>query len=460
MIFARRRRAFVLALLLFVSTVVPVRQSHAYFFIPPLVMSLVGAGGAVLASDALLAASTTALGMTALLMVVTIPSDNPVSVRVPLTADQTKTDSVMPAPAAPSTSSLTLSQQCSYQASGAPWYPSCEAAFAAWAAIPGSCSYYDGGWIQGSSGASLISIVGSSVTYNSTCSGHITGKVTIGFSLKSVSSCPSGYSASGPGCVLSNSRLVTSDNKIDYKRTATGYSSLEDVDSSKASNSRVNGSGVQVWGQDSSGAPVVVDVSPASGGGTKINVQRQSASAGGQSIVKTDSYLLNETTGAVQSIASTSAAGRIGFSESAAGSTAVPDIVTGAAIAPVESSSGASSEPVVFPSDYARSGEAAIAANTIKTSVDGVKDKLTNSVDVSDPTVPDWADGWTSTFNPLKSWSMAGHASVCPTGGFSWNGEVYLIDSHCQLYENHSSSLQTASIVVWTIAALFVLLGA
>jgi hypothetical protein len=107
--------------------------------------------------------------------------------------------------------------------------------------------------------------------------------------------------------------------------------------------------------------------------------------------------------------------------------------------------------------DYARTGEAENAAKP-------TRDKLTNSEEVSDPTLPpdqNFHDSFfKDTFVPLLSWQLPGHASTCPVGSFDWNSSTYTIDTHCQLINDHWSLLSQAMAVVWVIAALFVVMRA
>lgn len=128
--------------------------------------------------------------------------------------------------------------------------------------------------------------------------------------------------------------------------------------------------------------------------------------------------------------------------------------------------SGQTAEPVaptkeiVFPSDYARQGEAQQAADSINVKLDKMLEASPAPVD---PTVPD-PGGYTdfgTTFSSLLGWQLPGHTSQCPTAAFNtpWN-TAYTIDSHCQLITNHWSALQAAMAVVWTIIALFIVLRA
>lgn len=109
--------------------------------------------------------------------------------------------------------------------------------------------------------------------------------------------------------------------------------------------------------------------------------------------------------------------------------------------------------PTEFPSDYAKS-----------TDIQDLRDKLLEeSPAPDDPTLPadsDYKDA-AETLNPLKSWSLPGHASQCPTGSFvtPWNA-TYTIDAHCGLINTYWPMLQAAMAVVWAIGAMFIVLRA
>lgn len=123
-----------------------------------------------------------------------------------------------------------------------------------------------------------------------------------------------------------------------------------------------------------------------------------------------------------------------------------------------------SSNQVVFPSDYARTNEAQSAADTVNVKLDTLHDDLTDpGTPNSDPTVPDngqYTD-FADTFSGLTGWSMPGHSSTCPIASFfsPW-GTSYTFDSHCQLITDNWAVLQAAMTVVWTLAALFIVLKA
>jgi hypothetical protein len=106
-----------------------------------------------------------------------------------------------------------------------------------------------------------------------------------------------------------------------------------------------------------------------------------------------------------------------------------------------------------IPTDYARAGEASIAANTIK-------DKLAETAPESDLALPALENPLSSYFNPLRSWSVPTQSGTCPTGSFSWNDHTYTFDAMCQLFNENLPIIQGSMNVIYVLAALFIVLGA
>jgi hypothetical protein len=123
--------------------------------------------------------------------------------------------------------------------------------------------------------------------------------------------------------------------------------------------------------------------------------------------------------------------------------------------------------PVQFPSDYARTGEAQVAADTINTRLDTLHNDLSNTSIVSDPASPSIADmpWFGTTFSGLSGWSMPGHISTCPTATFDLSailgaGKVYVMNSQCSIFQNNSAPLRAAAILSWLILSIFIVLRA
>ncbi|KAF0162994.1 MAG: hypothetical protein FD157_3512 [Rhodocyclaceae bacterium] len=120
---------------------------------------------------------------------------------------------------------------------------------------------------------------------------------------------------------------------------------------------------------------------------------------------------------------------------------------------------------VQFPSDYARAGEASAAAQSINDALGPKLDKIVETgTDPTDPTLPQGSEFdqafFQGTFTNLLGWQMPAHLSQCPTSSFNYNSQTYTVDAHCQLVTNHFSVLASVMSVVWTVLALFILLGA
>lgn len=122
---------------------------------------------------------------------------------------------------------------------------------------------------------------------------------------------------------------------------------------------------------------------------------------------------------------------------------------------------------VQFPGDYAKTGEAATAAAGLGTKLDTLHGDLTTQTTVADPPALTGVDmpGMGSTFDAIKGWTLPTHTSTCPQpqidlSGVLGAGRVFTLSTHCQLAQDHFPVLQAAMMVVWTIAAMFVVLKA
>ncbi len=113
----------------------------------------------------------------------------------------------------------------------------------------------------------------------------------------------------------------------------------------------------------------------------------------------------------------------------------------------------AGSASLTIPSDYARSGEAATAANVIR-------DKLSETAPQTDLELPTLENPLSSYFNPLRAWSVPVQAGSCPTGSFTWNDNVFSFDVMCQLFNENLTIIQGAMNTLYVLAALFIVLGA
>lgn len=274
--------------------------------------------------------------------------------------------------------------------------------------------------------------------------------------------CPSGYVESGGSCVLANPREATPDKNCDLKFNARKYMYYDDadcpsgpsIDHSKAvPGLRANGEIAYVYGKDSFGRPVLLEVLR-QGDGTQT-VVRQYVQSGAN--VQTTTATVNATTGAIESVSTSTNPGQI-----TAPATAPSDPATAAnpTTTPTATTDTTKNPEIVFPDDYAR--EPTLQAT--KTAIDQIHTDLTEKESMDDPTIPgssEFTDSFFSgTFDALKGWQLPGHSSQCPVGSFDWNGTTYSINAHCQLVADHFNALQAAMTVVWSLLALFIVLRA
>ena len=108
---------------------------------------------------------------------------------------------------------------------------------------------------------------------------------------------------------------------------------------------------------------------------------------------------------------------------------------------------------ISIPTDYARAGESIIAAKSIT-------DKLAETKEETDLVEPVLSNPLSNYFNPLRSWSMPVSTGSCPAGSFSWNGNSYSFNIMCTLFESYLTMIQGGMNVIYSLAALFIVLGA
>lgn len=488
----KRFNALAMSLLIFFSTVIPSRNANA---LGPLALGLafVDTAGAVMASEALLSAGTAILGGMAIAAILITPGDSSQnSLRIPLTSAPSITNSAIPAPAA--SGSVAAQEQSPASRCGELLAQSTVRSQPAWCFVTttftsNGSSSYGGGYYSCGYNRKVTGDPGCEA-YNSETPND--GAIQVYQANPSVT-CPAGYtSGSGGSCTLVNARVAVPDSKHDVVRTSTGFSSSSssDVDavppyaavgsSGGASGSAPPAMGsagaapgkVYVSGKDSSGRPIAVEyaVSP---DGTKTYVTHYTQTdVGGQSVVNTQAITLDAATGQVVGSSASAAQGSI----SGAGSASVPVVETGASVAP--SSTSTNTSPIVFPTDYARAGEAAQASTSINSKIETTGKSITDSIENSykidnavspdDPALPETAeftDGFfKDTFSPLLSWQLPAHSSACPTPDLSFtvfgSYNHLILDSHCTIFESVKGTLSTVMIAVWLIVAMFIVLGA
>lgn len=197
---------------------------------------------------------------------------------------------------------------------------------------------------------------------------------------------------------------------------------------------------------------LVTDLNNADG-----SVTRETTTTFADGSISVKSEVFPSPTASSPTSASTSIKGGSGTQAAAANPGAVPGGGS--------STGGGGSVNVQFPSDYARAGEAQTAASSITDALGPKIDKITETgADPVDPLQPQGSEFdqafFQGTFNSLLGWQLPAHSSQCPTSSFSFRSTSYTIDSHCQLVSNHFSALSAVMSAVWTVLALFILLGA
>lgn len=169
--------------------------------------------------------------------------------------------------------------------------------------------------------------------------------------------CPTGYILSGASCVLDNPRAATPDNKCDIERSGSALAMISDPDCASQGDpiaeicSAAGGASCSRYGfRPSDGQPRRTIITPRSDGGSIVQAQQQHVENG---VSKVDTVTVGiNPQGIVDSTNSTSQPGVIPATSNP--TTGTPDPVLPADTVQVQ-----------FPSDYARTGEAATAAKTI-----------------------------------------------------------------------------------------------
>jgi len=443
----KRFRAWALIVSFSLSILVPVRPASAVVPIVGLAIAAIAPTGAVLAADILTAGVTALIGGTIAALALS-PSTADAPVRVPLLSDTATIDKVMVPPTAPSSAQATVTGGKPENSATVTAYRSAYDSQSGWSfgVTDPSLDYCLANFVANLANRRCVVNTQSAANY-----GVAYGNCTSGcVSITPSTSCPSGYSVSGTSCNLSNPRLAVSDNKSDLTRATGGYSSGGDVDA-LPSYAAISGTKAVAYGTNSKGEPLIFTVSNSTDG-TISNIQIQTqTTAGGQSAIETRNFAINAATGQVTS------------ASSALNSGSLSGVGTGAT---ASTGSAVSNQDIVFPSDYARSGEAANAAQSIKTAIEAQTD--ISQASLADPAIPDagqFSDSFfPTTFDGLLNWTVPAHTSQCPTADLSFDfwGHHFglLMDAHCTIYDNVKTQLTASMLVVWVVAALFIVLGA
>lgn len=273
--------------------------------------------------------------------------------------------------------------------------------------------------------------------------------------------CPAGYTLDGSTCNLVNSRQVSNDKTCDILLSSGQFATADDmncpatVDGTKLSPMIRDGKAI-AYGMNSSGQPLMWEVTP--GAQTYVLRQYEQQQTSTQTVVKTTTVTLDAATSTVTSVSTDLSPGSLASpSASSVPTSTDPQTqpTTSANTPTVQTQLGAQVIPEFqFPSDYAR-----------EPTVQQIRDALTRQseapVDPGARTSSEIGEQFfKNTFDNLKGWTLPGHSSQCPTGSFSAFASTYVIDAHCTLINNHWGVLQAAMLVVWSIAALWIVLRA
>ncbi len=273
--------------------------------------------------------------------------------------------------------------------------------------------------------------------------------------------CAPGYSPSensDSGCALTDPKAASKDFLADFRRNGQEYT-MTDADGMPAYANN-SGGGVGVYGQDADGKPVYVHVTPTADGGAKVNVYTQES---GNVAAKTITVGAN---GVVTNVTAQTVPGTISAPTAINTPAVVPAIDAGTGTG---TGTGTNTGSIVFPTDYARTGEASTAASSINTRLDTLhRDMTEKGTDPVDPTVPQASEFqnafFNGTFAELASWRLPAHTSTCPTTTFDYtlfgSHQVHVMDAQCIIAEQVRAVFSVVMVVFWVVAALFVLLGA
>lgn len=276
--------------------------------------------------------------------------------------------------------------------------------------------------------------------------------------------CPNGTNRVGDSCFATGDpRGANKDLYCDVLLNNGQFAYMQDLDCPAAGSYidhskgvpmiRGEGKELLMYGKDSMGRPIIVDATLNSNGTQMVidvktqvglNVQTQTANIDTQS-------------GQVTSASTSLSPGTITAPVTSPAVTTSPGTT---ATTPTASTSSTSSPSIQFPDDYAREP----TTQAIKTSTELISNSFKPASNTPDPEVPadtKFKDAFfKDTFKDITEWRLPDHSPQCPTGSFHFNGYSYTINSHCELASNHMYALQAAMTVVYSLAALFIVLRA
>lgn len=271
-------------------------------------------------------------------------------------------------------------------------------------------------------------------------------------------SCPSGYTQVLDKCVLNNPRQAVNDKACDMAYSNGAFGFYDDMNCAPSTDGKklqpyIRGPNVMAYGQNSNGQPLLFEVVPGQDN-WQIKTHQQ-VDTPTETQVKTDVITVDPKTGAITGASSSTSPGSI--TGPSGGTVPATDPGTTTPSDPKVNTDPTKKADIQFPDDYARRGEAGTAADKVVKAID---DFGKGSINVDDPTAPDWQDPWRDPLSNLRGWSVPGHSSQCPVGTLHVLDQDFVMDAHCQLWDDHKGPLTAAMTIVWTVCALFIVLRA
>lgn len=140
----------------------------------------------------------------------------------------------------------------------------------------------------------------------------------------------------------------------------------------------------------------------------------------------------------------------------AANPNAIPSV--GDAIAPV-AAPGSSAVPIAQPGTSPSTGPATTPGQGTQVDLGPNPNTPPPGLEAT-PTAQMIMDPILNLMPDLRNFAVPAHSSECPKGSFDALGKTYTIDSQCQLIEQNRSIIEAAMLLVWAIAAIFIVLRA
>lgn len=436
----------------------PVRKSEALM---PAVYAAMTASGITITAADLAGLAIAVAGMGAITwMAVTAPDGSTVAIPA-------SSSSAVPAPAV--TPPPVVAAHVVYGASLPPGGYATHATFCAY--VGAYIAYLNWNWAPNAT-ASLVSCNESTrvFSFDDSNGTHYVNQTNSGAYtvIQIPDTCPPGSTLVSNACVIDNPNAAANDGRQDIVRTGNSYSTVTGDQTGPTTvnigTTTTTGDTVVFSTSPSYAAPSATTVQANPDGGTTIITYTTNNDSSGATYVTTTTINM-DSTGTPISTTTVNEGGGLGTDTN--GLPVVVPIVTGGGggatlpiVIPAVPTASGGSDPIVFPNDYARQGETAAA-------VIPLVDALTASGVVADPVEPLVADmpGWGTTFDNLNDWVLPAHASACPRPDLDLSmvlgvGNVFTLDSHCDLMNDNGAALQAAMMAVWSMMAVFIVLRA